>query len=117
MSTTHAEVLSALKSNLKVANDYSKLSLSSGYTAPPDAERVLNQTALTCAEKYVDDEEKQRMPMLAATMAKFSISSQAKKTDTMMSEILRASVTRGANVSREELSILESYGTADAMIF
>ena len=103
--TTHAEVLSAVKSNLKVATDYSKLSLSSGYTAPPDAEPVLNQTALNCAEQYVDDEEKQGMPMLADIMAKFIISSQAKKTNIMISEMLRACVTRGANVSREELSI------------
>ena len=74
VSTTRDEVLNALKSNLKVADNFNKLSLSSGYTAPVDTERVLKQADLDCAEKYFDDEEKQGLPMLAATMADFSIS-------------------------------------------
>ena len=98
-------MLNALKVNLKVADDFNKLSLSSGYTVPVDTERVLKQAALNCAEKYVADDEKQGLPMLAATMAEFSISSRAKKTNTMISEMLRACVTRGVNVSRDELGI------------
>ena len=47
--------------------------------------------------------------MLAATMAEFSISvnisSRSKKANTMISEMLRACVTRGVNVSRDELGI------------
>ena len=49
VSTTREEALSALKSNLKVADGYTTLSLSSGYTLPPDTERVLKQAALNCA--------------------------------------------------------------------
>ena len=75
VSTARDEVLSALKSNLKVADEYGKLSLSSGYTVPPDTERVLKPAALNCAEKHLGDEEKQGMPMLAATMAEIDFSS------------------------------------------
>ena len=75
VSTTRDEVLNALKSNMKVADDFNKLSLSSGCTVPVDTERVLKQAALNCAEVYFDDEEKQGLLMLAATMAEFSISS------------------------------------------
>ena len=61
-------------------------------------ERVLKQAALNCAERYFDDKEKQGMPMLAATTAEFSISSQlqVKKTNPMISEMLslRACVAR-----------------------
>ena len=63
----------------KMTGNYSKLSLSSGYTVPPGTERALKQAALNCPEKYFDDEEKQGMPMLAAAMAEFLISSRAKK--------------------------------------
>ena len=57
--------------------------LSSECTVPVHAESVLKQAALACAEKYFDDEEEQGLPMLAATTAEFSISSRAKKTNTM----------------------------------
>ena len=100
-------MLNAVKLNLKVADGFNKLSLSSGYTVPVDTERVQNlkQAALNCAEKYFDDEEKQGLPMLAAAMAEFSIKSRAKKTNTIISEMLRACVTRGVNVSLDELGI------------
>ena len=69
VSTTRDEVLNALKLNLKVADDFNKRSFSSGYTVPVDTGSVLKQAALNCAEKYFDDEEKQGLPMPAATMA------------------------------------------------
>ena len=65
MSTTRTEVTDALKSNLTIADNYNKLSLSSGYTVHVDAKRVIKQAALNCAEEYFDDEEKQGLPMLA----------------------------------------------------
>ena len=55
---------------------------------------MIKQAALNCAEKYFDDEEKQGLPILAAMMAEFSISSRAKKTNTIVAELLRACVTR-----------------------
>ena len=69
-------------------------------------QRVLKQAALNCAEIYFDHEETQGLPMLAATMVEFSIGSRTKKTNTMISEnlMLRACVTQGVNVSREELA-------------
>ena len=75
-----------------------------------DTERVLKQAALNCAEKHFDDEEKQGLPMLAARMAEISISSRAKKTNTMISEMLTIAKglcdpARGVNVSRGELGI------------
>ena len=105
VSTTQVEVVAALKANLTTANNYNKFSLSSGHTVPVDAERVLKQAALNCAEKYFDDEEKQGLPMLIAMMDEFSITSRAKKTNTIVAELLRACVARGVNVSREELGI------------
>ena len=105
VSMTRDEVLTALKLSLKVSGDFNKLSLSSGYTVPVDTERVLKQAALNCAEKHFDDKEKQGLPMLAAKMAEFSTSPRAKKASTMISEMPRACVTRGVNVSREELGI------------
>ena len=95
VSTTRDEVLNALKLNLKVADDFNKPSLSSGYTVPVDTEGVLKQAALKCAEKYFDDEEKQGpgLPMLADMTAEFSISSRAKTTNTMITERPRACVS------------------------
>ena len=93
-------MVTALKANLTISDNYNKLSLSSGYTVPVDAERVITQAALNCAEKHFDDEEKQGLPILTSTamMAEFSISSRAKKTNTIAAELLRACVTRGVNV-------------------
>ena len=88
-------MVAALKSNLTIADNYNKLSLSSGYTVPVDAERVIKEAALNCAEKYFYDEDEQGLPILTAMMAEFSIRSQAKKTNTIVAEILRACVTRG----------------------
>ena len=72
---------------------------------PIKAERVIKQAALNCAEKYFDDKEKQGLPILNAMMKEFSITSRAKKTNTIVAELLRACVTRGVNVSREEPGI------------
>ena len=94
MPTTRDEVLSALKSNLKVASEYSKVDKQTQFVQWPHCtERVLKQAALDCAERCLDDEEEQGIPMLAATMAKFSISSPAEKTNTMITGVLRACVT------------------------
>ena len=95
VSTTRVEVVAALKADLTIADNYNKFSLSSGYTVPVDAERVIKQAAVNCAsaEKYFDDEEKQGLPILTAMMAELSISSQAKKTNTIVAELLRACVT------------------------
>ena len=70
-------LINACSLNLTIANNYNKLSLSSGCTVPVEAERVTEQAALNCAEKYFDDEEKQGRPILTAMMAEFSISSRA----------------------------------------
>ena len=51
VSATRSEVVAALKSNLTIANNCKKFSPSSGYTIPVDAERVIKQAALNCAEK------------------------------------------------------------------
>ena len=107
---TRVEAVAALKANLTIADNYNKFSLSSGYTVPVEAERVIKQAALNCAEKYFDDEEKQGLPIRNAVMEEFSISSRAKKTNTtgiiiIVAELLRACVTRGVTVSREELGI------------
>ena len=56
VSVTRDEVLNPLKSNLKVADDFNKLSLSSGCTVPVDTKRGLKQAALNCAEKHFEDE-------------------------------------------------------------
>ena len=98
-------MVAALNANLTTADNYSKFSLSSGCTVPVDAERVIKQAALDCAEKYFDDEEKLGLPILLSMMEEFSISPRAKKTNAIVAELLRACVTRGVNVSREELGI------------
>ena len=103
VSTTRVEVVAALKANLTTADKHSKFSLSSGYTVPVNA--VIKQAALNCAEKYFDAEEKLGLPILMSMMEEFSISSRAKKTNTIVAELVRACVTRGVNVSREELGI------------
>ena len=68
---------------------------------PIEAERVVIQAALNCAETYVDDEEKQGLPLLNAMMEEFSITSRAKNTNTIVAELLRACVTRDVAASRE----------------
>ena len=57
---------------------------------------------MNCAERYSDDEEKQGLPKLIAMMEEFSITSRAKKTNTIVAESLRTCVTRGGNVSPEK---------------
>ena len=103
VSTTRTEVVTALKANLTIADIYNKLSLSSAYTVP--VERVIKQAAFNCAEKYFDDEEKERLPIPNAMMAELSISPRAKKTNTTVAELLRACVARGAAASRGKLGV------------
>ena len=97
--------MAAPKAKLTTADNHNKPSLPSGYTVPIEAERVIKQAALDCAEKYFDDEEKRRLPTLNAMMKTNSATSRAKKASTAAAELRRACVTRGANVSREELAI------------
>ena len=67
VSTTRVEVVAALKTNLTIADNHNEFSLSSGYTVPVDAEQVIKQAALNCAEKYFDAKEKQGLPEGPAT--------------------------------------------------
>ena len=67
-------MLSALKSNLTVADDNSKSSLSSGCTASIGAEQALKRAALSWAETCVGNKTNQALPMLAAAMADVNIS-------------------------------------------
>ena len=105
MSTARVEVAAALKGNNTIADNYNKFSLSSGQTVSVEAERVIKQAALNCAEKYFDDEEKQGLPILNDMMEGFSTISRAKKTNTIVAELPRACVTRGVNASVEEHGI------------
>ena len=100
-------MVAALKSNLAIADNYKKISVSSGYTVPIEPERVIRQAALNCAQKYIHDEGAQGLNILTAMMAAFSISPRAKKTNTTVAEMTRAYdiVTRGANAHRGELGI------------
>ena len=63
---------------------------------------------LKSSEKYFDDEEMQGLPVSGAAMAEFSVSSRAKKAGALISGMLAARVTRGANAPRGELGICES---------
>ena len=105
VSSDRAGVLAAIDSNLQEADDVTQLSLSSGFTVPVEAERVLKPAALSCAAKYFDDDEKEGLALLTAMLQKFNISTRAKKPNTMLAEMLRACVTRGVNISSEELGI------------
>ena len=66
---------------------------------------MLKPAALSCAAKYFDDDEKEGIILLTAMLQKFNISTRAKKPNTMLAEMLRACVTRGVNISSEELGI------------
>ena len=105
VSSDRAGVLAAIDSNLQEADDVTQLSLASGFTVPVEAERVLKPAALSCAAKYFDDDEKEGLILLTAMLQKFNISTRAKKPNTMLAEMLRACVTRGVNISSEELGI------------
>ena len=59
----------------------------------PKQDEYSSKLPSTVQKRCFGDEEKQGMLMLAATTAKFGISSQAKKTHTMISEMPRACVT------------------------
>ena len=99
------EVLAAIETSLTSADQATKLSLSSGFTVPVEAERVLKQAALTCATKYFEDDPKEAIAQLTALLQKFGINTKAKKSNTMLAEMLRACVTRGIHISSEELGI------------
>ena len=105
VSSDRAGVLAAIDSNLQEADDVTQLSLASGFTVPVEAERVLKPAALSCAAKYFDDDEKEGIILLTAMLQKFNTSTRAKKPNTMLAEMLRACVTRGVNISSEELGI------------
>ena len=105
VSSDRAGVLAAFDSSLKEADQVTQLSLSSGFTVPIKAERVLKPAAMSCATKYFDDDEKEGLVLLTAMLQKFNISTRAKKPNTMLAEMLRACVTRGVNISSEELGI------------
>ena len=105
VSTDRAGVLAAVEQSLTNADKATKLSLSSGFTVPVEAERVLKHAALTCATKYFEDDPKESIAHLTALLQKFGINTSAKKSNTMLAEMLRACVTRGINISSEELGI------------
>ena len=109
-------MVAALKTNSTIADNYNKLSLSSGYTVSVEAERVTKQAALNCAEKYFDDEEKHGLLILTAVMAEFSISSRAKKANAIVAEILRKGLCdpRSECLSRRPWDLM-SNGNADAI--
>ena len=67
------EVLAAIETSLTSADQATKLSLSSGFTVPVEAERVLKQAALTCATKYFEDDPKEAIAQLTALLQKLGI--------------------------------------------
>ena len=83
-------VLAAIDTSLTSADKDTKLSLSSGFDVPVEAERVLKQAALTCATRYFQDDSKEGLTLLTAMLQKFSISTKAKKSITMLAEMPRA---------------------------
>ena len=95
VSTDRAGVQAAVELSLTNADNATKNSLSSGFTVPVEAERVVKHAALTCATKYFEDDPKESIAQLTALLQKFGINTSAKKPNTMQAEILRACVTRG----------------------
>ena len=55
---------------------------------PVAAERVLKQGALTCPTKYFEDDPKESVAQLTALLQKFGINTSAKKSNTMLAEML-----------------------------
>ena len=53
--------------------------------------------------KYFDDDEKEGLALLTAMLQKLIIPTRAKTQNTMRAEMPRACVTRGINISSEEL--------------
>ena len=97
-------MLAAIEASLTSADKATQLSLSSGFTVPVEAERVLRQAALTFTAKYFEDDLKEGLALLtaAAMLQKFCINTNATKSNTILAEMLRACVTRGINISSEE---------------
>ena len=108
VSSGRSGVLAAIEASLTSADKATKLSLSSGFTVPVEAKRLLKQAALTSATKYFEDDLKEGLALLTAMLQKFSINTKGKKLNTMLAEMPRACVTRGImliNISSEELGI------------
>ena len=97
--------MAAVETSLTSADKATKLSLLSRFTVPVEAERVLKQAALICATKYSEDDPKEGIAQLTALLQKFGINTSAKKSNTMLAKMLRACVTRGNDISSEELGI------------
>ena len=77
-----------------------------GFAVPFEALRVLKQAALACAAEYFEGDSKEGLALLTAMLQKFSISQDVKyRAALMLAEMLRACVTRGINISSEELGI------------
>ena len=105
VSTGRAGVLAAVELSLTTADNATKLSLSNGFTVPVEAGRVLKQAALTFATKYFENDPKGSIAQRTALLQKFGIDTSAKKPNTMLAEMLRSCVTRGINISSEELGM------------
>ena len=66
-----AGVLVAIDASLNAANQVTQLSLSSGFNAPIEAERVLKPAAMSCATtKYFDGDEKEGLALLTDLLQK-----------------------------------------------
>ena len=65
-----AGVLAAIETSLTSADKATKLSLSSGFAVPVEAERVLKQAAVTksCATKYFEGDLKEELALRAAML-------------------------------------------------
>ena len=66
---------------------------------------MLKHAAVICATKYFEDDPKESIAQLTALLQKFRINTSAKKSNTMLAEMIRACVTRGITISSEELGI------------
>ena len=93
VASDRAGVLAAIETSLASADKATKLSVSTGFTVPNYAERVLKNAALTCATKYFEEDAKEGLVLLTAVLQKFSINTKARKPNTIMAEMLRACVT------------------------
>ena len=67
------------------------------------------QADLTCAAKCVEDDPKEGISLPPALLQRLGINTKAKKPNTMLALaemlMIRACVTRGTNISSEELGI------------
>ena len=105
VSSDCAGVLAAIDSGLNEADQVTQLS--SGFTVPIEAERVLKPAAASwnCSAKYFDDDEKEGLDFLTAMPRKFSIPTRANELSSVLAEVLRGRVARGINTPGEELGM------------